>query len=273
LNFSVLNQTLFALSAKPSQCYDSRQSGRIGLQVPRAQRLNFRSRYVAKTQPPIASGNGILSQLSRQDFQLLQPHLTSVDLAARRQLTTRGKRVDDIYFIEAGIASLVGAGNTKQIQIGMIGREGMTGLASAMGADRASHDTFMQIAGKGLRISAAKLRELDEQSRTLHRSLLAYAHAFLIQIAQAALANGLGKIEERLARWLLMAADRLDTNELCLTHEFLAVTLGTQRPGVTIALHELEGAGLIATQRGRITILDRKALEKSSNGIYLARER
>ena len=197
----------------------------------------------------------------------------AVDLPVRKQLTARGKRIDDVYFLEAGIASVVGGGNAKQIEIGMIGREGMTGLAVVLGVDRAVHDTFMHIAGRGLRLSGAKLRELDEQSRTLHRSLLAYAHALLIQIAQAAAANGLGKIEERLARWLLMAADRLDTDELPLTHEFLAVTLGTQRPGVTIALHELERAGLIVTQRGKITILDRKALEKSSNGIYLARER
>jgi CRP-like cAMP-binding protein len=228
---------------------------------------------LAKTQPPNTSANGILSQLSRQDFQLLQPHLSPVDLPVRRQLATRGKRVDDVYFIEAGIASVVGSGSGKQIEIGIIGPEGMTGLVVVMGADRAPHDTFMQIAGKGLRISAAKLRELDEQSRTLHRSMLAYAHTFLTQIAQTALANGLSKIEERLARWLLMAADRLGSDELPLTHEFLAVMLGTQRPGVTIALHELERAGLIVTQRGKITLLDRKALEKSSNGIYLARER
>ena len=228
---------------------------------------------MAKTQPPNASGNGILSQLSRQDLQLLQPHLVAVDLPVRKQLTARGKRIDDVYFLESGIASVVGGGNAKQMEIGIIGREGMTGLAVALGVDRAMHDTYMQIAGTGLRISTAKLRELADQSRTLHRSLLLYTHTYLMQIAQTALANGLGKIEERLARWLLMAADRLDAAELPLTHEFLAATLGTQRPGVTIALHELERAGLIVTQRGKITILDRKALEKSSNGIYLARER
>ena len=169
-----------------------------------------------------------------------QHDLAAVDLPVRKQLTARGKRIDDVYFLEAGIASVVSGGNAKQIEIGIIGREGMTGLAVALGVERALHDTFMQIAGKGLRVSAAKLRELNDQSRTLHRSLLVYVHAYLMQIAQTALANGLGKIEERLARWLLMAADRLDTNELPLTHEFLAATLGTQRPGVTIALHELE---------------------------------
>ena len=85
--------------------------------------------------------------------------LSPVDLPVRRQLATRGKRVDDVYFIEAGIASVVGDGSGKQIEIGIIGPEGMTGLVVVMGADRAPHDTFMQIDGKGLRISAAKLRE------------------------------------------------------------------------------------------------------------------
>jgi CRP-like cAMP-binding protein len=99
---------------------------------------------------------------------------------------------------------------------------------------------------------------------------LKYAHDFLIQTAQTALANGRSKIEERLARWLLLARDRVDTDELVLTHEFLALMLGTQRPGVTIALHALERAGLITTARGRITILDRKSLEENCNGTYIA---
>ena len=144
----------------------------------------------------------------------------------------------------------------------------MTGLDVVMGNDHAAHDTYMQIAGRGWRISAAKLREADKRSDTLHRALLKYAHTFLLQTAQTALANGRSKIEERLARWLLMARDRVDTDDLPLTHEFLALMLGTQRPGVTIALHALERDGLIVTARGRITILDRKALEQNSNGTY-----
>jgi CRP-like cAMP-binding protein len=97
-----------------------------------------------------------------------------------------------------------------------------------------------------------------------------YTDAFLMQTAQTALANGRSKIEERLARWLLMAQDRLESDEIPLTHEFLAIMLGTQRPGVTVALHALERGGLITTRRSAITILDRKALEESSNGTYLA---
>ena len=98
--------------------------------------------------------------------------------------------------------------------------------------------------------------------------MLRYAHAFLLQTTTTALANGRSKTEERLARWLLMADDRIDGDELPLTHEFLGLMLGTHRPGVTIALQALERAGLISGRRRSITILDRKKLEKSANGAY-----
>ena len=108
-----------------------------------------------------------------------------------------------------------------------------------------------------------------EVSVTLHQSLLHYAHQFMIQMADTALSNGRHKIEERLARWLLLADDRLDNHEIPLTHEFLGVMLGTARPGVTIALQELERRGWITHRRGAVTIIDRKGLVRSSNGAYL----
>ena len=102
--------------------------------------------------------------------------------------------------------------------------------------------------------------------------MLHFAHSFLAQTTTTALANGRSKIEERLARWLLMADDRIDSEELPLTHEFLGLMLGTHRPGVTIALQALEKAGLITTRRSRITIVNRKRLEKSANGAYVTPE-
>ena len=110
------------------------------------------------------------------------------------------------------------------------------------------------------------------RSVALQRSLLLYAHAFLIQTAQTALANGRSKNAERLARWLLMADDRIDGGELPLTHKFLSIMLGVQRPGVTLAVQALEHEGLISARRGFITVLDRKGLEKMSNGTYLPAE-
>jgi CRP-like cAMP-binding protein len=116
-------------------------------------------------------------------------------------------------------------------------------------------------------MAADNLRAAIDASVALHRVLLHYAHAFMVQTAQTALANGRSKIEERLARWLLMADDRIG-GELRLTHDFLGIMLGVQRPGVTIALQALERTGLIAHRRGVITLLDREALQKSSNGTY-----
>lgn len=216
------------------------------------------------------SSNRILSRLSAADLALLEPHLQSIDLPVHRPLEGRNKRIDHVYFIEAGFASVVADGSGKpSIEIGIIGREGMTGLAIVMGQQRASHDTYVQVAGKGQRISADKLREADERSNTLHRAMLHYAHAFLLQATTTALANGRSKIEERLARWLLMAHDRVGDDRLPLTHEFLSLMLGVRRSGVTTALQALEKKGLISRNRGNVVILDRKGLQKQSNGTYV----
>jgi CRP-like cAMP-binding protein len=147
----------------------------------------------------------------------------------------------------------------------------MSGPSVVMGnTDRIPHETYMQIAGQGQRIKADRLREAIATSRSLHQVLLAYVFSFMTQTTQTALANGRSKIEERLARWLLMADDRVDGNELPLTHEFLAIMLGVRRSGVTVALQELERKGLIAYRRSVITISDREGLEHSSNGTYSA---
>jgi CRP-like cAMP-binding protein len=213
--------------------------------------------------------NRILSRLSRADASLLAPGLEAVDVPVKTSLEGRNRRIEYVYFIDEGFASVVADGSNKpSIEVGLIGREGMTGLAVIMGHDRAQHATFMQVGGKARRIAAGKLRAADAQSATLHRAMLAYAYTFLRQTTMTALANGRSKTEERLARWLLMAQDRLDGDELPLTHEFLSFMLGTHRPGVTIALKVLENAGLIAHRRGKIRILDRKKLEKTSNGTY-----
>ena len=221
---------------------------------------------------PISRGtsrNHILSRLTRADFELLQPHLETVDLPVRKPLEARKKRVEQVYFVESGMASVVANGG-RNMEVGVIGREGMTGLSVVMGGNaRPPHETFIQIAGNGVRIAAGDLRKAIGASVALHHALLRYAHTFMIQTTQTALANGRSKIDERLARWLLMADDRVDGNELPLTQEFLAIMLGVRRSGVTIALQELERTGLIAHRRGIITILEREALEESSNGAYV----
>ena len=216
-----------------------------------------------------SSRNCILSRLEAADYRLLEPDLEAVDLPLRKVLERRQRRVDTIYFPESGFASVVANGSGKKaIEVGIIGREGMTGLAVVLGNDRPHHETYIQIAGDGQRLTASALRKALDQSSSLHRSLLRYAHSFLNQTARTALANGRSTIEERLARWLLMANDRLDGDELPLTHEFLAIMLGVTRPGVTVTVQEFERQGLIARKRGSIVILDREALKQHSNGAY-----
>ena len=141
----------------------------------------------------------------------------------------------------------------------------MTGLAVVLGGDRDDNETYMQSAGQGQFMRANVLRKAIEKSRTLHNSLLRYAHAFLNQTTKTAVANGRSKIEERLA-------DRVGSPELPLTHEFLAIMLGVRRPGVTVAVQHLEREGVIARRRGRIVICNREKLEKLSNGTYSAVE-
>jgi len=218
--------------------------------------------------PSPTSPNRILSRLSKADFCLLEPHLEPVDLPLRKMLAARNKRVEHVYFPESGFASVVANGDIA-IEVGIIGREGMTGMSVALGnGDCVPHDTYMQMAGNGQRISAAQLRKAIAASVPLHHVLLAFVHSFMTQTTQTVLANGRSKIEDRLARWLLMAQDRVDGNELPLTHEFLAVMLGVRRSGVTIALQELERKGLIAHRRSVITVVDREGLEHSANGTY-----
>ena len=155
------------------------------------------------------------------------------------------------------------------MQLGhLIGCEGFTGLPIVLGNDRSPYETFMQVAGDGMRISANKLREAIPQSRSLERALLGFAHSFMNQTANTALSNGTATLEERLARWLLMANDRLRGDEIPLTHEFLSLMLGVRRAGVTVGLHYLEQRGLINLARKQIIVTDREGLKAAANGTY-----
>lgn len=214
--------------------------------------------------------NRVLAKLTLADFSLLAPHLEAVDLPLGTALETSSKRIDTIYFIDRGFASVVANGaSDRAIEVGIIGREGMTGLPVLLGHDRAARDTYIQVAGSGWSIGTVHLREAVNLSVQLHWSLLRCAHAFMLQTTETAVANGRSKNEERLARWLLMADDRIDGGELPLTHRLLAIMLGGQRPAVTLAMQVLERRGLISARRGVITILDRKGLMKFSKGAYV----
>jgi CRP-like cAMP-binding protein len=214
--------------------------------------------------------NRVLRSLSPKDLDLLQPHLVSTPLEFRKRLQSSNRRIRAAYFPESGIASVVavGAGERRQAEVAIVGREGMTGLPVVLGAGRSPCEVFMQVEGAGQCIAADALRAAIDQSPTLLKSLLLYAHVFVVQAGYTALANGQGDLKERLARWLLMAHDRIEGDELVLTHEFLSLMLGVRRAGVTVALQHFESKGVIETARGAITVLDRDGLEDGANGLY-----
>ena len=219
---------------------------------------------------PSTTGNQLLAALPPADFALLKPDLEAVDLPTRRQLEQRGRTVEHIYFLDAGLASMVvSAGANHNIEVAIVGKEGMTGLPVLLGIERPIHETFIQSAGRGWRIPSGVLDAAIKQSPTLHGILLRYVHTLVTQMAYTALANGRYTIEERLARWLLMAEDRAGKgNTITLTHDFLALMLGARRAGVTVAINEFHKRGVLRTERGRITVQDRRALEEAANGSY-----
>jgi CRP-like cAMP-binding protein len=176
--------------------------------------------------------------------------------------------IENVYFPLSGIVSVVAKSGAEQIEAGVIGREGMTGAAVVMGNHRSPNEVYVQVAGSGLRIEADKLRAALDASESLRLLAQKFVQVFIAQVTQTALANGRAKLDERLARWLLMAHDRHDDDHLLLTHEFVALMLGVRRPGVTDALHELEGRGLLRATRGVIRILNRKGLEELAGSAY-----
>jgi CRP-like cAMP-binding protein len=213
--------------------------------------------------------NHLLSILSADDFDLLQSGLERLVLPVRHSMEEPNRPIKYAYFPEAGIASVVAVGTRdRQIEVALIGHEGMTGTAIVMGDDRSPHLTYIQVAGGGVRLAAAHLRQAMQASASLQSCFLRFARAYVIQTAHSAVANARGKIEEQLARWLLMAHDRLDGDELPLTHEFLALMLGVRRAGVTLALSGLERRHLIGTARKSITVLDHEGLVEFANGLY-----
>jgi CRP-like cAMP-binding protein len=213
--------------------------------------------------------NRLLQKIELGDWDLIGPHLEPVTLKERQVIEVPHKPITHAVFLEIGVASVVAVDNEDhRIEVGVVGYEGVTGVPLIMGDNRAQHSTYMQIPGSGHRIAADRLRTAIAESETLRALMLKSAQGFMIQTAQTALANGRAKLEERLARWLLMAHDRMTTNAVPLTHEFLAVMLGVRRAGVTVAVHSFEQRGFISTRRGELTVVNRPGLEKVAGSFY-----
>jgi CRP-like cAMP-binding protein len=217
----------------------------------------------------MTSRNKLLSSLSKSDFNLLEPHLEPVALSVRRVLEKPNSRITAAYFPESGFASVVAhQAKGKEVEVGLIGREGMTGMPIVLGNHRTPHATYIQAAGDGHCIRATDLRQAIRSSRSLQVTLLKFVQAFGVQTAHTAISNARSKLDQRLARWLLMAHDRLENDSLPLTDEFLSLMLAVRRAGVTEAVHALEVQGLISRTRGHIAVRNRKGLERVAAESY-----
>jgi CRP-like cAMP-binding protein len=213
--------------------------------------------------------NRLLAKMSGADWALLAPHMELVALKERQVVEVPNKPITHVYFVETGVVSVVAVNaDDHRIEVGVIGKEGMTGVPLVFGDDRAQHSAYMQIGGSGRRLPAFTFTEAMNRSWSLRALMMKSAQAFMIQTAHTALANGRAKLEERLGRWLLMAHDRMDGDAVPLTHEFLAVMLGVRRAGVTVALHSFERRGLIATRRGQLTIINRPGIVDVAGSFY-----
>jgi CRP-like cAMP-binding protein len=215
--------------------------------------------------------NWLLRRLSPYDLELLGK-LERVHLPLRQTLEVANAPNEFVYFMEDGLASVVSDNTDGAIEIGVIGREGVTGLGLAYGDLQSPFETFIQVEGSAMRCETANLQRAMAQSETVRSLVIKYARAFSIQVASTATANGRSKLEERLARWLLMVSDRNGIN-FRITHEFMAVMLGVRRSGVTLAVQSLEGRGLIRAGRGGIQIADRDGMVEMAHNSYGLAER
>jgi CheY-like chemotaxis protein len=213
--------------------------------------------------------NHLLASLSESDFELIGSHLEPISLEPNDVLEKPHRPIDFVCFPESGVLSVVpSVCRDHPVEVAVVGREGMSGIAVVMGSDRSQNSVFVQIAGRGQRLSSERLRIAMEKSPSLQTLFLGFVQALMTQTAHTAVVNGRGSVEQRLARWLLMTHDRIQGDELHVTHEFLSMLLGVRRAGVTAAFHVLQAKRLLTATRGRIVIKNRAGLEKAAGDYY-----
>ena len=215
--------------------------------------------------------NRLLQMLPAEELRRLRPHLARVRLAHGDVLHWAGGRVAQAYFVEQGYVSLVAeaARAGGRVEVGLIGRESVVGSSVLLAADPASSlQAVVQVPGAAYCIRADILHASLEQAPALRRAMRQALETLVAQVAQVAACNSRHALPQRLARWLLMAHDRMDGDELPLTQDSLAAVLAVRRPGVTIAVSPLPAAGLLRHSRGRIVVCDRPGLEAAACGCY-----
>ncbi|AHF82850.1 cAMP-binding protein [Rhizobium leguminosarum bv. trifolii WSM1689] len=218
--------------------------------------------------------NTLLKMLSTDRFARLSEGMERVDLPLRHVLVASDVPTTHVCFLERGLASMVVSSIDEEVvEIGHIGREGASGMHVVLAVETTPTRTFMQVAGSGIMVPMETFQRALADDSEMKDFFLRYVHTTVLQLAHSALANARYNMHERLARWILMCHDRLEGNNLAITHEFLALMLGVRRSGVTNELHVLEGVHAIRSTRGNVRIVDREKLIEIAGGCYGVPER
>jgi CRP-like cAMP-binding protein len=209
--------------------------------------------------------NRLLLGIPQAEYRLIHPHLQSFSFRQHCILHEPTQKLEFAYFPNGGsISLLVATEDGKTVEAGMVGNEGMTGVAAAVGLTISPLRQVVQIPGNGFRVKVSALQSRLGSTPQLQMALSRYAVVQGMQVAQTAACNRLHDAGQRLARWLLMAADRAHSTSLPITHDFLATMLGTDRPSVSLAAKILQKKKIIQYSRGALEILNRKKLESST---------
>ena len=216
-----------------------------------------------------AVANSILLAIPDHEFHALRPHLHFVSLPQRSHLHEANEKLEEAYFLNTGMVSLVFTTRSGQsVEVGVLGNEGFTPIPVSAGFRRSPHRAIMQISGEGFKVSVDTLETLLPSSPGLQTRLHRYAAIHGMQVAQTAGCNRLHDLEQRLSRWLLLTQDRIGSGLLRITHDFLATMLGTDRPSVSLAAGILQRKKIIEYAHGSVKILNRKKLETSACECY-----
>ncbi len=223
---------------------------------------------------PASRRNRLLAALPADVIAALLPKLSPVILSLKQVIYAPDTPIEAVYFLETGMISLVdNLEDGMRAEVGVIGREGMLGMPLLAGVNTSFVEAQVQLPGTALRMTAQDFTSEIDTNTALRKLLLRYSEALQAQVMQTAACNVNHGLEQRLARWLLIAHDRSTSDELSLTQEFMATMLGVHRPSITVTAGILQRAGLIRYANGRVTVLDRSSLEAASCECYGAVQR
>lgn len=213
--------------------------------------------------------NRLLSLLPLAEFSSLVDDLEPVDLPRGEVIVTANGNIEHVYFLCGGIASVITASKDgHRAEAGMVGREGFCPTSAGVGGTISIHEVLMQVPGDAYRMPIGTTAKKLAGNPVFANVLGRFIQSFAAQISYTAMSNANYQLDQRLARWLLMCHDRVDGDEISLTHDFIALMLAVRRPSITNAFHILEGRKLVVAERGRATIRDRRGLEEFAAGAY-----